>query len=108
MKEYTVVEITMSNYKMAELLALKPYLFFHSEGASIPKIINGGLLREENGLLIYETEGFYEGIPRSQANQGTKIELYKNGSTKTKLEMGLSLLNILTRLIATIGKLKLN
>lgn len=89
MKEYTVVEITMSNYKMAELLALKPYLFFHSEGASIPKIINGGLLREENGLLIYETEGFYEGIPRSQANQGTKIELYKEWQHKNKIGDGL-------------------
>ncbi len=89
MKEYTAIKVTASNYQIAELLELKPHLSFNDENSTRPQTIPGWLVKEDNGLLIYETQGYYEGIPLSQANQGTKIELYKDWRQKNKVGDGL-------------------
>lgn len=89
MKEYTEIKIITSTYQIAELLELKPHLTFNDERYSRPQTLPGWLLKEEDGLLIYETQGFYEGIPRRCANQGTKIELYEDWRRTNKIGDGL-------------------
>lgn len=89
MREYTVVKTLNSGVEIAEILALKFLVMLKVEESSNPLIITGRPLKANNDQIICETQGFYEGIPFSQANQGTKVDLYKDWRKNEKLGEGL-------------------
>jgi len=90
MREYTEIKIINSNYSNSEILNFKKRMVsFKFEEASLRILAGGVAVREQNGNLIFETQGYYEGIPKSLGNKGTSIEIFKDWKREQKVADGI-------------------
>ena len=89
MKEYTEVKITTSNYSNSEILNFKDYLHFKFKVDTLKMLVGGKAIKEENGNILFETQGYYERIPKSLANKGTTVEVFKDWKKEEKVCEGI-------------------
>lgn len=88
MKEYTEIKMVNSKYENPDFLEIENNLFFRFEDEALKMLVGGRPIKIENENIVFETQGFYERIPKREANNGTKVEIFKDWRKEDKIGDG--------------------
>lgn len=90
MREHTEIRISKSEYELSEILEVQESISFEFEDNVLSRKIVGGRPLEIHGeSIVFETQGYYDGLSLSTLSEGTKVELFKSFRRTEKIADGI-------------------
>jgi len=106
MREYTKIKLINTQYSNKDILSFEGWLSFKFEEKILKNLGSGKIIKEDGNFLIFETQGYYEGIPKSLANTGTEVKIFKDWRHTDKIGTGIIQSKFFTKATSNDWKIK--